>query len=449
MRFRLALVAVAGLGLLTLLMVAQSPPNDAVIDRALADIRADGLRAHINFLADDLLEGRGTGTRGYQLAANYVAAQFETFGLEPAGSEGYLQPIRFRHSQADRQSSSLVLVREDGELGLAYGDDFIADDDLLREESAVTAPLVFVGFGVSAPALDYDDYAGVDARGKIVVLLPGAPSAFPSSERAHFSSGSVKRSNAVAHGAVGVLVLWSPEMERRFPWKTFGRFARRGSMTWLDEKGEAFNTFPTLRALAVLSRPGAEKLFAGAPRSLEEAFSLEEGQRVPAFDLPASARVRVLSEHKELESPNVVARLRGSDPRLRDEYVVYTAHLDHEGLGEPDETGDTIYNGAVDNASGIAALLEIARAFAGLQPAPRRSVLFIATAGEEEGLLGAEYFAHHPTVSGEALVANINCDGNLMLYPPADVIAYGAEHSTLGGTVEQAAARLGLEVSPD
>lgn len=429
--------------------VAASRDSDPAVDRALTQVRSEALRAHMAFLADDLLEGRGTGTRGYELAAKYAAAYFEALGLEPAGVNGsYFQPVPLRKTEAVAERCSLVLRQGDREQKLSYGEGFLTGGDLLREDTSVTAPVVFAGFGVSAPELNYDDYASVDAKGKIVVVLAGAPPSFPSGQRAHYSSGSVKHRTAVAHGAVGFLALWTPTLEKMLPWPVLRRLVRRGSMQWLEAGGVPHDVQPEIRGAAALSQAGGQLLLAGAPASLEEIYAAAEKGKPPAFDLPTEASLKLVSRHTPLASPNVVAVLRGSDPELRNEYVVYTAHLDHEGFGEPVE-GDNIYNGAYDNAAGSAVLLEIARAFASLPEPPRRSVVFVLTAAEEEGLLGADYFVHNSPVPAENIVANVNIDGALMLFRFTDVVAYGADHSSLGAVARQATARLGLEVSPD
>lgn len=444
----------AGSRLLLLFLALLAPawssaPSAAQPDQALGQIPAEAIRAHMRFLADDLLEGRGTGTRGYQLAANYMAAQFEAMGLEPAGSDGsFFQPVPLRKTELVESGSSLALLRGGKEVKLAYGKDYVLRGNHARTEASVAAPVVFAGFGVTAPELRYDDYAGVDVRGKIVALFPGAPASFPHNQRAYYSSSTVKRTNAVARGAVGFLLLRRPEDEERFPWERLLRAARMPGMRWLDESGIPQNISPEIRGQAVLSRSGAEALFSGAPKSLEEALAAASEGQPQAFDLPVEARLHTVSRHSRLESPNVAALLAGSDARLRGEYVVYTAHLDHLGVGEPVK-GDAIHNGAYDNASGSAALIEIARAFTRLPEPPRRSVLFLAVTGEERGLLGSDYFVHHPTVPLEKMVANVNLDMYLMLHPLRDIVAFGAEHSSLGHIVEQAAAELGLAVSPD
>ncbi len=417
--------------------------------RTTDEISAAGIRAHVEFLADDLLEGRATGSRGYELAAHYVAAQFRAFGLEPAGPEGgYFQMVPLRRAELDRDGNSVVLIRDGRERALAQDVDYVVSADFSRAQVETRAPLVFVGYGVTAPELGYDDYEGVDARGKIVVTLPGAPSSFQPNARAHYSASAIKAEAAVRAGAVGFVAIWTPDMQRRFPWAALARFSRRGGMRWLNGEGVPQDAPPELRGRAVLSLSAARNLFAGASRSLDEVLASAAEGRPGAFDLPGELRLRTRSRWTDLSGSNIVARLPGSDPTLRDEYVVYTAHVDHEGLGEP-RSGDSIYNGAIDNAAGSAALIEVARAFSRLPEPPRRSLLFVGTAAEEEGLLGADYFAANPTVPLEAIVANLNMDGNHMLFPTADIIALGSEHSTLGAVVEEAATRVGLRVSPD
>jgi Zn-dependent M28 family amino/carboxypeptidase len=236
--------------------------------------------------------------------------------------------------------------------------------------------------------------------------------------------------------------------DQTFPWDRLVRQSRRGEMRWLDRNGTPADVWPTIRGVGTLSDSAAARLFEGAPQSLAEVLDAAEAAKPTAFDLPARATLRTVSVHDRLESPNVAGLLHGSDPRLRDEVVVYTAHLDHLGIGEPVK-GDSIYNGALDNASGSAALLEIARAFATMPKAPRRSVMFLAVTGEEEGLLGSDYFAQHPTVPIERMAANVNLDGLAILYPFREMVAFGAEHTTLDSTVARVARGLGVTIAPD
>ncbi|MBA2565607.1 MAG: M28 family peptidase [Gemmatimonadetes bacterium] len=400
----------------------------------------------MSFLADDLLEGRDTGTRGYSLAARYVASQFAGLGLEPGGEASYEQPVPLLRAEVVPREGSLVLIREGVRQELREGQDFYLAPHFTRERSDVTAPVVFAGYGVTAPELGYDDYAGLDVRGKVVAVLRRGPPTLPPTHRAHHAASREKLANAVSRGAVGVLMMRLPS--EVFPWERMVQGSRFPSLRWLQEDGSPRDAFPTVGAAATLSASGAEALFQGAPRALGDVFRDAETGKPPTFDLPVRIRVRTRTRHARLESPNVAGLLRGGDPRLRDEVVVYTAHLDHLGVGEP-VNGDSIHNGALDNASGSAALLEIARAFARLPRPPSRSILFLAVTGEEKGLLGSDYFATHPTLPIENIVANVNVDGLGILFSPADMVAHGSQHSSLGGAAERAARKLGLKLSPD
>ena len=434
------LAAVCGF-VLAIPVLAQS----ADVEPALESIRPQAIRAHMRFLADDLLEGRRTATRGYDIAARYVAARFEELGLEPAGIGGFFQPVPMVQMSTDASKCSLTLQRGGRKVELEYGPDFLVRSAV--EEASADAPVVFAGFGVTAPELGYDDYAGLDVRGKIVAVLMGSPSTFPNDQRAYYSDRAVQARNAAARGAAGILMIYTPERERRTSWEAARRHSHWPSSSWVDAAGKP--QFSTLLPAATVSLEGAKELFAGAPRKLDEIYAQAEAGKPPAFELPVRANLRTAGKGRRTESPNVAAVLRGSDPKLKDEYVVLSAHLDHVGMEQAGGgTGDTVYNGAYDNASGIAVMLEVAKAFTRL-PAPRRSVLFLAVTGEEEGLNGSEYFAHYPTVPIDSIVANTNLDMFLMLYPLRDVVAFGAEHSSLDRVVRDAAGRLGIEVSPD
>lgn len=412
-------------------------------------IRPEAIRAHMRFLSDGLLEGRAPDGRGYALAAAYVAAQMEAAGLAPgAGGGSYLQRIPMRKAVLDETATSLVLTRDGREERVALPDDFFPAADRLRLATAVEAPVVFAGFGVTAPGRDHDDYASIDARGKIVAAVWGAPPRFEPAERAHFSNNLVKQENAVAHGAVGFLSIMTPDDLRRYRWEWLLPQGRSGSLSWLDADGRPSDVLPALRGVARLNGTGAARLLAGAPQTPEAIYAAARAGRPPAFDLPVRARLEVASKHANFESVNVLGIIRGSDARLAGEAVVVTAHLDHLGLCPPVD-GDAVCHGAYDNASGVATLLEIARVLAARRPAPRRSILFAAVTGEEKGLLGSDFLARHP-VEGLEVVANVNIDGAPgILYPLVDVVALGVEHSTLRGPVEAAARASGYVLRPD
>jgi Zn-dependent M28 family amino/carboxypeptidase len=420
------------------------PPADL-----LARVSADAIRAHMDFLSDDLLEGRGTGTRGYMLAAKYIATRFEALGLKPAGTGGtYFQPVRFRRIELDVEKSSVKVKRNGKEKTLVFGKDYAAPGNDLSPDVSVEAPLVFVGYGVTAPESNYDDYAGADVKGKVVVLLYGAPPSFPSAQRAHYSSREEKSGNAVAHGAVGIVTIWAGPRAEREPFEQAMRYFRAARLRWLDAKGRPNDAHPELRGSALLNTKVAEGLFEGSAKSLSQALADSKESKPQSFPLSASMSFHLVSHFTEVESPNIAAVLPGSDPKLKDEYVVYSAHADHLGIADP-VNGDTIYNGAIDNASGTALILEIARVLSTLPTAPRRSILFLAVTGEEEGLLGSDAYAHSPTIPLAGIVANVNVDEPGAWFDFRDVIAYGAEHSSLEGVVNDVARHMDLTVTPD
>ena len=425
-----------------------SAAKDAA-DQAMATIKAEAIRADMRFLSGDSLEGRRTGTRGYELAAQYVASRFKELGLEPAGDKGsYFQKVPFRASQVDAAETGMSWTVGGKQTALVFAKDFIAYADPARPETSVEAPVVFVGYGITSPELHYDDYQGIDAKGKIVALIYGAPPSFESSMRAHYSSGLTKRANAVAHGAVGYVTLDDPSLERMYSFQHRVNDMASPDLNWLDPQGHPNDQFPAIRAIALLSVEASRKFLEDCARKPDEIFAAAKAGTLKAFETSVRFQIHAATKMQDIESPNIVAKLAGSDPALRNEYVIFTAHLDHMGVGMP-VNGDKIYHGTLDNASGSAALLEIAKAMAGLRPRLRRSILFAFVAGEEEGLLGADYFAHYPTVSKSAIVADVNMDEDIMLWPLEDIVAYGAEHSSLGRVANEAGERLGLSISPD
>ena len=446
MRRRLTAFCVAPVLVAALLTLQAAPPQSAANAGA---IRPEAIRAHMRFLADDLLEGRATGTRGYDLAAAYVASQMEAFGLEPAGGDGtYFQQVPLRRSFVVAEGCEGSILGPDGEKPLKMAEDFIVSSNPAEAEASVEAPVVFVGYGISAPKFGHDDYAGVDVKGKIVALMGGAPQSLPGTARAHFSSGGQKARTAAERGAVGIITLRAVEADQRQPLSRMARFLRAPATRWLDPSGRPNNTWPHMKATATFSGASSEALFAGAPMKLAEAMAAVREGKSKSFPLARGVRLKVTSRHEDLKSPNVAGLVRGSDPKLRDEYVVFTAHLDHVGIGR-EINGDSIYNGAVDNASGVAALLESARAWTALPQRPRRSMVFVAVTAEEVGLLGSDYYANLPTVPAENIVANVNVDCIGAFYPLHDIVALGGEHSTIGDVAARVGQQMGLALSAD
>ncbi|SDK45183.1 M20/M25/M40 family metallo-hydrolase [Microbulbifer yueqingensis] len=407
---------------------------------------AENMRRHIDYLAADDLAGRETGTPGYRAAADYVAGQFAELGLQPAGSDGYLQPVPFRRASWDKREPTMVLQGRDGDITFRFGEDFVASPPTASEKTAVAAGLVFVGFGIEAPAHGIDDYANLDVDGKIVVMLHGRPDFLPSEVGAHYASGRTKRMTAARHGAVGYITLNTPERQQRWPFARAVKHMRDDSFDWLGADSQPGNAIPGLHPGIYLDMPAGRQLFMGAERSLDTIYTeIANGLAPRGFALPYRAALTSGASHEKILSPNVVAVLPGSDPELRDEYVVFSAHLDHLGR----DAEGRIVNGAQDNAAGIAIMLETARLFIESGRPPRRSLMFVAVTAEEKGLLGSDYFAQHPPVPTGAMVANINLDMPMLLYPFRDIIAFGAEHSSLGQTAARAAARANLRLSPD
>ena len=403
-------------------------------------ITAAAIQIHTSVLGHDSMAGRGTGQPGYQQAADYVAAQLRRIGTEPGVSGSYFQQVPLRETTLER--AAVAVTRGGRTQALTELTDFIVLGSQRKVADTAAGSVVFVGYGVSAPGLGHDDYAGVDVKGKIVAVLWGGPPSLPPNPRAHLSGGE-KAKAAAARGAIGMVTLWTPEAEGVLPWAVAQRLYRAPSMTWLDAPGSVPDEVPELTS-AMLSPTASEALFAGTPGGFQGVVAAAREGKSRAITLPAAVRIERTSRQRELTAPNVIGVVRGTDPKLRDEYVVFTAHLDHDGIAMP-MAGDSIYNGVIDNAAAVAALLEVAESFAA-GPKPKRSLVFVATAAEEKGLLGAYYFAAHPTVPAEAIVANLNMDGNHLLFQPANIVALGAEHSTLAGAAEEAARAEGLEL---
>lgn len=412
--------------------------------------RERAVKAHMKFLADDLLEGRDTGSRGYDIAALYVASHFETLGLKPYGEDGYNQWMPARQTRLVSNSARFTLHHDGEDLELDYPRAFFTGPSADATEQSITAELIFVGYGMVSDTFGIDDYAGLDVDGKIVVMVTGRPEHLPSEEAAHLSR--LKNELAAERGAVGVITLHTPEREAVRPYETSLMYLNAPSVRWVNEAGEVQGN-SSIEGSAYVHYDHAAPLFADAERSLDEILAELEQKESPAgFALNTSATLSRESTHEDLQSPNVIGVIEGSDPDLKDEYVIYTAHLDHLGLARDMSTDNKVFNGLLDNASGVAIMMETAYMFAQAKAqgnGPRRSIMFVALTGEEKGLLGADYFAEHPPVPVEQMVANVNLDMPVLLYPFADVVAFGATHSSLGGVVERAAGRYGIGSSPD
>jgi len=399
---------------------------------------------YVKILAADNMEGRETGSPGLRKAQEYVVEQLKRAGLEPVGSASYYQPVRFESRQIVENESSLALVHNGQIESLTLGDDAIFSTrvDLAP---AVDAPLVFAGYGLAIPELGHDDLAGLDLRDKVVVIFPGAPADIPGALASHYQSADERWKALRKAGAVGIITILNPAA-MDIPWSRISANRAHPNMAL---KGAEFNETSGENLAVAFNPEKAQKLFEGSGHTLQELIDLVKDRKpLPRFPLVPTIRAKVSINKKTVESANLVAELPGSDPKLKNEYVVLSAHLDHLGIGEP-INGDRIYNGAMDNASGSAVLLDL---IASLKKSPKklkRSVLFVFVTGEEKGLLGSRYFTTHPTVKPGSMIANINIDMFLPILPLKVLTVYGLAESDMGDMAREVAQSLGVQVQAD
>ena len=421
-----------------------------------SQIDETALRAHIKFLADDLLEGRGTGARGGELAARYIAAQLEALGAKGAGANGsFFQPVSLVGVKAD-PNTKLMVSGSNGQESFKFADDFVAFTGAQTEEVDVDAELVFVGYGIDAPGQRWNDYKGQasDYRGKILLILvndppatPDEPNLFGGKTLTYNGRWTYKYEEAARRGAVGAILLHT-DQSAGYPWSV----VRTSNGSWRFDIARAQNdSTPFLQFRSWITDESGRRLLKLAGQDLDKLREQAATRNFQPVNLGLKGRLSLKSEVKRVAAPNVVGVLQGRDPKLRDEYVIYSAHWDHFGVGAPDKTGDTIYNGAVDNATGVASVLAIAQAIAKLPPEqrPRRSSLFLFPTAEEQGLLGAEWYAKHPLVPLDKTAADVNLDSMNVLGTTHDFIPLGADRSTLSAVVETVAHERGMRVSPD
>lgn len=390
------------------------------------------------------MEGRETGSPGHRKAAEYVAKEFAALGLKPAGTDGYFQPVEFQTTTLDESASTLEFVRGGKVLPIEIGDQAILSK--LDSEGEVEAEMVFIGYGLKIPDIDYDDYEGLDLKGKVAVRFSGLPGEAAGPLGAYYSSGEQRRKNLEAAGAIGSGRLYNPDL-LEVPWSRIAASRFGTSMDLADPELSGSGDF---RVGFAFNPEHADMLLEGSGHSLDELRELaKEGKPLPRFKLPVKVRARTVIEESSVTSDNVLAILPGSDPELTNEYVLLSAHLDHTGvLKNVPEGEDAINNGAMDNASGVAALIESARMIQRVG-APKRSVVLLACTGEEKGLLGAKYYAARPTVPMKDVVANINLDMYLPIFPLDLIRGYGVEESNLADYLESAATSIGAAVQRD
>ncbi|MFZ4688246.1 MAG: M28 family peptidase [Polymorphobacter sp.] len=432
---RMPLRRIALLPLLLVAGAAAPPPVDPL---------ARSLEAEVRFLSDDLFEGRGLGTRGHELAAKHVAAEFTRLGLQPKGADGWFQRINFAESRFTSAGETMAFRSGDTSAVWANGTDMVLSSGSRDGAETLTAPLVFVGFGIRDKRLGIDDLAGVDLTGKIAVALVGTPPGTNSEIGAHL--GRMKGASVLAAGGIGLIQVRSIADAARQPWAKLAARGRLPRRVLLGPDGQPLGDGAGLAVRATLSEAAAAQLFAGSPQSFDAVRAAAAKGPVPGFALPGTVTITRAQQATRVTSPNIIGVLPGSKPALAGELVMLSAHLDHVGMAETGE-GDRIFNGAMDNASGVAVLMDTARAL--VKAKPGRSILFVVTTAEESGLLGAEYFSHFPTVPMARVVSVVNLDMPILTCDFADIVPFGADRSTMMKAVVTAAKAEKLSVSPD
>ena len=406
----------------------------------------DGKRwwSYVEALANDDMQGRNTGSPEHLKAAQYVAGEFARSGLKPAGVQGFIQPVKFKGRKLVESSCSLELLRGGKADRLALGEDAMIGVRVDPADS-VEAPLVFAGYGLVVPESKYDDFAGLDLRGKIIVMISGGPSDIPAPLKSHYQFVTERARFLKQAGVAGMVTIQNPR-SADIPWSRLALARFQEAMSLADP---ALSDDGGLKIGVTMNPEHADKWFAGSGHDLKELLVLvDAGKPLPRFPLVPTLRAKVKVERRDLESQNVAGIRPGTDATLKNEYVVLSAHLDHVGVGEP-INGDRIYNGAMDDASGVAALLDIAASLNETKAQTKRSLLFVAVTGEEKGLLGSRYFAAHPTVDLKSMVADLNMDMFLPLYPLHLATVWGLNESDLGDLARRVSKSLDVQVQDD
>jgi hypothetical protein len=416
------------------------------VQKAMNQIDTNTIRSHIAYLADDQLKGRLPGTEGYQMAVDYVIDQYKQMGILPGGDIGnYTQKLVIRKSIVNNNTSVAILKDQNGNIdSLVFAKDFTALPHPLHINSSADGRLVFVGYGIDIPG-DYSDYSGIEVKGKIAVMIAGSPDGYHSTIASHFSRPGYKLKTAFEKGALAVILI-NPAQGSA----TNLNPMLQSNVTLNPDKTMAYGHSFTGNLNMVLngSRQLLIRLFMNSGKNMDQVLADIKIKKPASFDLPFSLSAQYSTTHNDIESYNVVGLIPGSDKILKNEYVVHSAHLDHVGIGRA-VNGDSIYNGAHDNASGVASLLEIARIYKSSGAKPKRSVLILMVTGEEMGLIGSSYFAANPTVPKTSIVANVNTDMPTMIAPMLSIVPLGAEHSSMMDHVKFAAGHLGLDVEKD
>jgi Zn-dependent M28 family amino/carboxypeptidase len=424
----------------------QNVPASA--QKAMSTIDPEKIRATVKYLSDDKLQGRGTGQKGGDMAADWIAAQFKSYGLLPAGDAGtYFQNIRFFGVTTDPKQTQFAFVPKSGApMALKFADDYVANDQTHSEKSEIDAPLVYVGYGIHAPEYQWDDYKGVDVKGKVLLMLVNEPPSndpnfFKGPALTYYGRWTYKYEEAARRGAVGVVLIHKTEMAS-YGWEVV-RNSWGGESSLLEEEKD-----PKLKSAGWIQLDVARKLAQSSGMDLDKMLQDANSRSFKPVELPVRVKETIVSKVRSFASRNVVGKVNGSDPKLAQQAILYSAHYDHLGI-HPDEPGDNIYNGAADNATGCGILLEMARAFAGAEQKPKRSVLFAAVTAEEQGLLGSKYLGEHPPVPAQNISLDMNYDDIAPVGEPQQLVVSGAERTSIYPLVQKIAKDFDLAIQPD
>jgi Zn-dependent M28 family amino/carboxypeptidase len=423
------------------------PGVPAAAREAAATIDPAKIGAHVRYLASDLLEGRGPGTHGGQLAAEYIASQFALAGARPAGENGtYFQnvPLMAVHTEVDKTSFTLVPA-SGAPIHLKYGDDYLTKDQTGAPTADIDSPIVFVGYGIDAPEYHWNDYAGVDVKGKILLVIVNQP---PSNDD-HFFNGKAltyygrwtyKYEEAARRGALGVLIIHRTDLAS-YGWEVLLN-SESTEVSYL--RGDPLST---LRAASWIQIDVARKLFAAAGMNVDQMIDAAGKRGFKSVELPLRLQAHITSRVRKYESANVIAMVPGADSSPGGN-VIYSAHYDHLGI-DPAAVGDKIFHGAADNATGCGILMEMARAYGSAKTPPPRNVYFASVTAEEQNLLGSKYLGMHPPEPIRDFTLDLNFDELLPIGVPTSVVANGSERTSFYPVVEKTAAALGLQIQPD
>jgi len=451
---RITLVVLFLVAALVTVVVAQNtshssaPAATTAQQAAINSIDAEKIRATVKYLSDDALEGRGTGQKGGDKAADWIAAQFKSYGLLPAGDNGTsFQSVNFYGVTTDGKQTQFAFVPKSGnEISLKFADDYVATDQTHSEKSEINAPIIYVGYGINAPEYNWDDYKGVDLKGKVALMLVNEPPSddpnfFKGRALTYYGRWTYKYEEAARRGAVGAILIHKADMAS-YPWEVVRNSWGGESSLLQDDKD------PKLKSAGWIQLEVARKLAQAAGHDLDQMLKEANSRSFKPVDLSVRLKETIVTKVRPFSSRNVIGKIAGSDEKLKQQAVMYTAHYDHLGI-HPDEPGDNIYNGAADNATGCGILLEMARAFASASAKPKRSLIFASVTAEEQGLLGSKYLGQHPPIPARDISLDLNFDDIQPLGEPLQLVVSGAERTTVFPAVQAVAQSFGMAIQPD